>query len=108
MNTPMTDERIAIAPAAPVGAAGGRFTRARLYLAAKVAGAAAFVVLGLSGGVAGAVSPDPTGGGAATLMGDITTWITDYGVPLIVGVMAVGLIVVLFIKYGKRAVKSGT
>jgi hypothetical protein len=41
-------------------------------------------------------------------MGDITGWITTYGVPLIVGVMAVGLIVVLFIKYAKKAVKSGT
>lgn len=59
--------------------------------------------------IAGADAPaDPTGGGAATLMGDITGWITTYGVPLIVGVMAVGLVVVLFIKYGKKAVKSGT
>jgi hypothetical protein len=71
----------------------------------------AFVIgfVGTSGGLAGAdTTTDPTGGGAATLMGDITGWITTYGVPLIVGVMAVGLIVTLFIKYGKRAVKSGT
>jgi hypothetical protein len=67
------------------------------------------VLVGLSlPGIAGATTADPTGGGAATLMGDITGWITTYGVPLIVGVMAVGLIVVLFIKYAKKAVKSGT
>ena len=41
-------------------------------------------------------------------MTDITGWITSYGVPLIVGVLAVGLVVTLFIRYAKKAVKSGT
>ena len=59
-------------------------------------------------GVAGATTvADPTGGGTTTLSTDITGWITTYGVPLIVAVMAVGLIVGLFIRYGKKAVKSG-
>lgn len=57
--------------------------------------------------IAGATVADPTGGGTTTLSTDITGWITTYGVPLIVAVMAVGLIVGLFIRYGKKAVKSG-
>jgi hypothetical protein len=79
-------------------------------LAIKAAVAAPFVALltFVTAGVAGATTADPTGGGAATLTSDITGWITTYGVPLIVGVMAVGLVVMLFIKYGKRAVKAGS
>ena len=73
--------------------------RAAVVVTSVLAGL--FVAAGTAGG------PDPTGGGAATLMTDITDRSPATGVPLIVGVMAVGLIVVLFIKYGKRAVKSG-
>jgi hypothetical protein len=78
-------------------------------LAFKAAVAAPFVALltFVSAGVAGATTvADPTGGGATTLTGDITGWITTYGVPMIVSIMVVGLIVTLFIKYGKKGVKS--
>jgi len=49
---------------------------------------------------------DPTGGGAATLGTDITGWITTYGVPMLVTILAVGLVVTLFIKYSKRGAKA--
>jgi hypothetical protein len=77
-------------------------------LRAAVVVVSVFAGLFAAAGTAGATTVDPTGGGAATLTSDITGWITTYGVPLIVGVMAVGLVVMLFIKYGKRAVKAGS
>jgi hypothetical protein len=62
------------------------------------------VGLVLTSGVAGATVPDPTDGGAAAFGTNVTGWIVGYGVPMLVGVMAVGLAVLLLIKYGKRAV----
>ena len=32
--------------------------------------------------------------------------VSSYGVPLIIGVLAVALLVLLFIKYGRRSVKA--
>jgi hypothetical protein len=47
---------------------------------------------------------DPSSGGSSSLLGDITGWIISYGVPLVGGVMAVGLIVVLFIWFARKSV----
>jgi len=85
----------------------GLTTRARRALAGFIAMVAAAGISVLTGGIAGASSPpDPTGGGAATLGTDITGWITSYGVPMLVTILAVGLVVTLFIKYSKRGAKA--
>jgi hypothetical protein len=84
----------------------GLLTRARLALAGKVAAIASIVTVGLSGGIAGAVTTDPTGGATTTLSDEITGWATTYGVPMITAVIVVGIVIGLFIRYGRKAGKA--
>ena len=49
---------------------------------------------------------DPTGGAAATLQSDVTGWVTTYGIPMLVAVFALGLIIAVLVKLGKRSVRS--
>lgn len=51
-------------------------------------------------------STDPTGGAASSLQSEITGWITTYGIPMLVAIFAIGLIVAVLVKLGKRSVKS--
>ena len=51
---------------------------------------------------------DPTGGAMGNLQSNITSWITAYGVPAVVGLLAVGLIVRLLIRYARRAAEAGS
>jgi hypothetical protein len=100
-----TDTEVKTAPVQAVRE--GLSTRARRGLASVVAMVAAGICSLLTSAVAGASSPpDPTGGGAATLSSDITGWVTSYGVPAIIIMLATGLVVTLFIKYSKRGAKA--
>jgi hypothetical protein len=49
---------------------------------------------------------DPLAGKAHTFLTDITGWIIAYGVPLLVGVMAASLVVLVFVVYVKRWVRA--
>lgn len=49
---------------------------------------------------------DPTGGAAASLQSQVTGWVTAYGIPMLVAVFALGLIIAVLVKLGKRSVRS--
>jgi hypothetical protein len=84
----------------------GLVRRARVALAGKVVAIAAIVAVGLSGGIAGATTDDPTGGAASSLSDEVTGWVTTYGIPMLVAVFALGLIIAVLVKLGKRSVRS--
>jgi len=52
------------------------------------------------------VPADPTGGGAALLETTIINWMETYGIPALIGIFAVGLIVAVLIRFGKKSVSS--
>lgn len=66
----------------------------------------------VAAGVLGYASPasasavDPTGGAGGDILADASSWITGQGVPLIVGLLVIGIIVSLLVKFAKRGAKS--
>lgn len=75
---------------------------------ARKGGAAAFVGLGTLALVAGPASAeppaaDPTGGGTTELTEGIQSWTTAYGVPMLVTLLVLGVVIALFLKFGKKA-----
>jgi hypothetical protein len=73
--------------------------------------AVSVAVVGLSvlmfGGSAFAVPPpDPTGGAAADVQSQTTTWITGQGVPLIVALLVIGIVIGLLVKYARRGARA--
>ncbi len=49
---------------------------------------------------------DPTGGAAENMLNSIKGWITAHGVPLVVGLLVIGAIIGVLIKFGKRGAKA--
>lgn len=46
---------------------------------------------------------DPTGGALADLQGSVQTWTVTYGVPVVFGLLALGIMIRVAIKYARRA-----
>jgi hypothetical protein len=49
---------------------------------------------------------DPTGGAGATFISDLTAWVTTYGVPIAFGLLLLGIVIRVAIKYAKRGAAS--
>lgn len=82
----------------------GLMHRARVRVAVVMATVAAFVIGGVA--PANAVTPDPTGGAASGFLSDITDWVTDYGVPLVFGLLLLGVIIAVAIKYARKGARA--
>jgi hypothetical protein len=50
--------------------------------------------------------PDPTGGAAADLSSDVSTWVTTYGIPAMVTLIGLGLIVNLLVRFARKGAKA--
>jgi len=55
---------------------------------------------------AGAQTADPTGGAGGDILDQSTAWVTGQGVPLIVGLLVIGIVVSLLVKFAKRGARS--
>jgi uncharacterized membrane protein len=49
---------------------------------------------------------DPTGGAADTLRGDVADWVQSYGIPALVGLLFIGIVVGLLVKYVRRGARA--
>jgi len=87
--------------------------RARLVAGASVAmGSLALASAGLGNSVAGATTcdptTDPTCGAASTFESSIATFVTSNLVPILAGLLFVGVGVALFVRYAKKSVKASS
>lgn len=82
----------------------GLMGRARSRVAFVLAGVAASFIGFVA--PASAATPDPTGGAASGFLGDITDWVTAYGVPLVFGLLLLGVIIAVAIKYARKGARS--
>jgi hypothetical protein len=80
------------------------FKNASLKVGVMLTGAVALVVLGASG--AFATSTDPTGGAAESTLTAATDWITTHGAPLVVGLLVVGIIFGILVKFARRGARA--
>lgn len=55
---------------------------------------------------AAAATPDPTGGAASGFLTSITAWVTTYGVPLVFGLLLLGVIIMVAIKYARKGARA--
>lgn len=46
--------------------------------------------------------PDPTGGSLSSLGSDMVSWVSSYGIPVFLGLVAVGLVLRLVVRLVKR------
>lgn len=49
---------------------------------------------------------DPTGGAMSALTTNITGWVTTYGLPSLIALLALGTIIRLFTRFVRRGAKS--
>ncbi len=82
--------------------------RGRVLLAGVMAtaGLGLSYVMGSGMAYAACATPDPndpTDCAAEAVLNSSTTWITDHGIVLVVGLLVVGIIVGLLIKYSRKA-----
>lgn len=86
----------------------GVVRRLRLRIAAVLASVAFFVVGSAVSASAAPMTPpaDPTGGAASDFLDSLTGWVTTYGVPLVFGLLLLGVSIAVGIKYAKRGAKS--
>jgi hypothetical protein len=66
----------------------------------------AVAALGAAFVVSAGSSTDPTNGEAETLLTSLRTWIETHGVPLAIGLLFIGIVIGLLIKFGKRGAKA--
>jgi hypothetical protein len=62
--------------------------------------------LAVPAGFAAAAPADPTGGAMTSLTGDISSWVTTYGVPGLVVLLGLGLIIRVFIRFARRGASA--
>lgn len=68
-----------------------------------------FVALPAGGASAQVVLPaDPTGGAMDTIAQNLASWITNYGIPAIVLLLAVGTAANLLVRYVRKARSAGS
>jgi hypothetical protein len=83
--------------------------KARLRAASLVAALAATICgfLALGTGAANASTPDdPTGGAASDMLGSLTDWVQAYGVPLLFGLLLLGVTIAVAVKFARRGAKA--
>lgn len=49
---------------------------------------------------------DPTGGAAEDLKNDVGDWVQNYGIPALVGLLFIGIVVGLLVKYVRRGARA--
>lgn len=85
----------------------GLLSSARARVASVLVSAAMLVVGTVSSAQAVPTLPaDPTGGAGDTFITGLQTWVLTYGVPLIFGLLLLGTIIRVAVKYVKRGARS--
>jgi hypothetical protein len=85
-----------------------RNSSARLRVAVVAVGAVmgALVTGMASATTTYAVPADPTGGAASSVLSGAGTWITTYGAPVVAGLLLIGIIFGVLVKFARRGARA--